>query len=77
MDTQSDSDLLEQHNASKPVVELPGATALGALPPMASADPGTSGLADNVPGQPAEPPRQETPAPLPAPGIPVQVPAVG
>eukprot|EP00971_Amphidinium_carterae_P300667 5974122-Amphidinium_carterae.1 len=63
MDTQSDSDLLEQHNASKPAVELPGAE-LGALPPMSSAGPGLSGLADIVPGQPAEPPRQETPAPL-------------
>eukprot|EP00971_Amphidinium_carterae_P054537 1074458-Amphidinium_carterae.2 len=71
MDMQSDSDLLEKHNTSLPEVEMPSATALGSLPATSSTDPDTTCLADVVPGQPAEPPEPEQPAPLPAPGRPV------
>eukprot|EP00971_Amphidinium_carterae_P208808 4142541-Amphidinium_carterae.1 len=71
MDTQRDSDLLEQHNTSSSAIEMPGADALGSSLKTPSADPDMSCLSDIVPGQPAEPPEQDPPAPLPSPGTPV------
>eukprot|EP00971_Amphidinium_carterae_P286608 5689948-Amphidinium_carterae.1 len=65
MDTQRDSDLLEQHITSSSEVEMPAATA------TSSAEPDVVRSEDNVPGQPAEPLEQELPVPLHAPGTPV------
>eukprot|EP00971_Amphidinium_carterae_P211469 4196021-Amphidinium_carterae.1 len=71
MDTQRDSDLLEQHSTLRTEGGMPGSNAPGVDPKLPFAEPAAAGLADHVPGQPAQPPVQDAPESLPPPGTPV------
>eukprot|EP00971_Amphidinium_carterae_P279963 5557547-Amphidinium_carterae.1 len=79
MDTQRDSDLLEQHNTSQSAVAMLDAEELRPSQETTTDSPETSGLTDVVPGAPAMQLESEQPAPggttcgpAVAPGAPVQ-----